>query len=101
MPRKLEVEIVGDARSLERAFGRAGHAGDGFGRSLASLGKVAAVAGAAIAAGVGVGLAVAAKKAIDFEREMRNVNSIARLSEDQFKEVSNSVLNMARDVGQK
>ncbi len=51
MSRRLEVEIIGDSRSLERAFGRASNAGTGFGKALKGLGIAAGVATAAIAGG--------------------------------------------------
>lgn len=55
MARKIEVQIVGDASSLERAFGRASGASRTFGSRLAGVAKGAAVAGGAAALG---GLAV-------------------------------------------
>jgi hypothetical protein len=60
MTRKIEVQVVGDSRSLERAFGRAGHAGKGLGTDLQRLGRSAKFAiGGGIGAGL-VGLGVAA-----------------------------------------
>lgn len=41
--RKLVVELIGDASSLEKAFGRSSQAGSRFGSGLKNLGKVAAV----------------------------------------------------------
>lgn len=41
--RKISVAIVGDASSLEKAFDRAGKSAHGFGSSMRSLGKVAAI----------------------------------------------------------
>ncbi len=51
LARKLEVQIVGDASSLERAFGRGSVSAESFGSKLAKLGKVAVMA--AGAAGIG------------------------------------------------
>ena len=51
MPRKLEVEIVGDSGSLERAFGRSSSAGSRFGKTIGNVAKAGAFA--AGAAGVG------------------------------------------------
>lgn len=42
MAKKVQVSIIGDASSLQRAFGKAGDAGSAFGRRVAGLGKVAA-----------------------------------------------------------
>lgn len=44
MARKLTVEIVGDASSLERAFHRSSVAGQGFGRDMSHLGRSTAAA---------------------------------------------------------
>lgn len=41
--RKLEVQIVGDASSLQKALGNAGNSSSSLGSKLKSLGKVAAV----------------------------------------------------------
>ena len=58
--RKLEVQIIGDASQLNRAFGQAGQSAQGFGSKMAKVGKIAAV-------GLGAGMVVAAvgmKKAV-------------------------------------
>lgn len=49
--RRLEVEIIGDSRSLERAFGRSSRAGSGFSKALKGVGIAAVATGAAITAG--------------------------------------------------
>lgn len=41
MARKLEIQIVGDTSSLERAFARASGQTKSFGGHLSSLGKTA------------------------------------------------------------
>lgn len=57
-----------------------------------------------LAGAVGITLAgaltLSVKSAIDFDRAMRNVNSIARLNETQFKALSKSVLDLAKTTGQ-
>jgi TP901 family phage tail tape measure protein len=95
---RLEVEIVGDSRSFEKALNRAGNATSGFGSKLASLSRLGAVAGVAA---VAVGLERSVQAAVDFDREMRNVNSIAKLGDAQFKDLGKSVTGMAAEVGQK
>src|SRR6266498_2178239 len=49
--RKLVVEIVGDASSLENAFKKAGHRSDTFGSKLATVGKAGALAAGAVGVG--------------------------------------------------
>ena len=55
MARKIEVQILGDSRDLERAYGRAGKASSGFGSMLGGALKTGAIAAAA-----GIGIAVVA-----------------------------------------
>jgi len=59
---------------------------------------------AGIAMGVGIGalagLAVqATKTAVEFEGSMRNVNTMMGLTEDEFKSLSDEVLNLSKTVG--
>jgi hypothetical protein len=70
MARKLEVEIIGDASSLERAFGRAAGSTNTFGEKLKSFGKAALIAGAA-AAGLGL---VLGKKMADAAIQAQEAN---------------------------
>lgn len=65
MARELRVEILGDSRDLERAFGRASKSSSGFGRSIAGVGKVAGLAALGGIAAIGFGL----KKSVDAAKE--------------------------------
>src|SRR3989304_10241798 len=56
--RELKVEIIGDSRSLERAFRRSSRASGGLGSSLKTLGKIAAVGVGAAFAGLAATLKV-------------------------------------------
>ncbi|MCW3059704.1 MAG: phage tail tape measure protein family, partial [Capsulimonas sp.] len=57
------------------------------------IGNKAGLAGAAVAAGLGA----AAKTAGDFDQSLRNVDSIAHLSEQGFKDLHDSVMKLADD----
>src|SRR5262245_13680739 len=59
--RKLEVEIIGDASSLNRALGSAGKSSGTLGARLGGLAKAAGLAGVALGAAAAVGI----KKSID------------------------------------
>jgi hypothetical protein len=62
--RKVEIEIVGDSRSLERAFSRVGREGSKLERGLRGIGKASAIA-IGVGAGAGlVGLGLAAKASL-------------------------------------
>lgn len=71
------------------AAGAAGAAGASAGRATRAAGL-----------GVTVGLGVAAKQAIDFDKAMRNVNSIAQLSEGRFTSLGKSVRGLAGETAQ-
>lgn len=64
-----------------------------------SIGRAMAVgiAGGIAVAGVAMGAAV--KLAVGFDKAMRNVNSIAQLSESNFQQLNNQVLNLAKSTG--
>jgi TP901 family phage tail tape measure protein len=49
---------------------------------------------------IGIALGETIKTAVDFEKSMRNVNSIAKLSEPQFKSLSKSVLELSGKTAQ-
>jgi phage-related protein len=71
--RKIEVELVGDSSSLERAFGRAQSSGGKFGGTFSKLGKLAAAGFAA----AGVAAAVGAKKSIDAASDLNeSINAL-------------------------
>lgn len=72
-------------------------------RSAAALGALGTVAKGGAAAGlvaVAAGLTASAKQAIDFEKSMRNVNTIAKVSDGQLKTMGKSVLALAGKTAQ-
>lgn len=65
------------------------------------LNKMGKLGGAALGAGVVVAAGAAAVKlSADFEKAMRNVNSIAQLPEKQFKKLNSQVLDLAGKTAQ-
>jgi hypothetical protein len=89
MARKLVVEIVGDSSSLERAFKDSSKAGNSLGRSMRSLGKVTALAGAAIGVAAVVGIKKAVVSASNLEESINAVNVV-------FGKASKQVLAFGR-----
>jgi TP901 family phage tail tape measure protein len=77
---------VRSVRNLESSFG--------------GLGKAAHIAGAAVAVGLVGGLALATKAAVSFDRNLRNINTIAKLNETQLKRLGQQVLQLAKSTGQ-
>ncbi len=96
MARELKVEIVGDASSFNRALGSAGKGADTFGSKLVKVGKIAATAGAAIAAGVGI----AAVKSIDAASDLsEQLNKTAVVFGKNGREVSKWSESLATSFG--
>ena len=96
MARKIEIEVTGDTRNLERALKSSQKSASDFERGMKKASKGALIGLAAL----GVGAAASLKWTIEFDKSMRNVNSIAKLSEEQFKDLSQSVLDLAGETGQ-
>ncbi len=78
--RKLEVQILGDAKSLERAFGKASKASDSFGSKvgggLLKTAKVATVAAGAIGSLAGVMGVKAVNAAVDLGEQISKNNVV-------------------------
>lgn len=101
-------KVSGAMRGMEAAATKASTAG---GRSATSMSQKWTAAGTTMAATgkklnrnvslpiLAIG-AVTGKMAIDFEKGMRNVNSIAQLPEPAFKRLNRSVLEMAGPTAQ-
>lgn len=111
---KVQAQAKGVATSIG-AIGAAAKATEGetllstrrIRRSLDAVnqsGKNMRMLGGGMTKGITLPLAVAAgasaKLAIDFEKDMRNVNSIAQLSDDKLNQMSESVLEMSGRVAQ-
>ena len=99
MARKIEIEIVGDARKLEREFKRAGNAGSRLGRTMKSALKVGAIGAGVGLAGVALGarsawreLVQAQKAAAQTEAVIKSTGGVANVSAKQIREMSAALL---------
>lgn len=80
------------ATATEGSFGKVGKAAGMMGKAI--------VAGAAIGAVAIAGIGVASlKMAADFDTGMREVNTIAKLSEDELGALKGEVLDVAKEMG--
>ncbi|MCE5199809.1 phage tail tape measure protein [bacterium] len=102
----LDLDISGLTVGVERAkreiasmgnvlTGTIGKNQEQLRSSMTQLGTIVAGLGVAISGGLGVGV----KEAANFERQMRNVNSISKLSESTLSSLGNSVKKLAGDIG--
>lgn len=67
--------------------------------SLGGLARTASLVSKALAVGVVGGLAAAVKAAVSFDKELRNINTISKLSETQLKSLGKQLLSLARESG--
>ncbi|HKN43698.1 MAG TPA: phage tail tape measure protein, partial [Propionibacteriaceae bacterium] len=96
--RKIEVQIVGDSKSLERAFNRSGKAGKSFGRDIAGTSRHIARNVGLIGAAVG-GVAIAASKAFSsFEGSMRKITGLVGVSRKQVDAWQEPLLKLGPEV---
>lgn len=102
MARRISVEIVGDSRSVERAFKRAGSAGATFGSRLKSIGKAAALGFGAALIGVGAALRAgfaelgeAQKVAAQTNAVLRSTGGVANVTAGQVDKLATSISRMS------
>lgn len=99
MARKLEVQIVGDSRSLERAFSRASASGKRFDRSFATMGRGLATKFAAAGAAVAAIGGVASKSFSPFEESLDRIVGLVGVNREQVDQWSKALLRMGPAVG--
>lgn len=113
--RKVSIEIIGNSRSAERAFQRAGHAAGVWNSEMVRAGRGAFAAtigfaglGRAVAFASGsfitvAGLATALKASttafIDFQDQMNKTVGLAGIAESQVGKFSDAILKLAPSVG--
>jgi TP901 family phage tail tape measure protein len=97
--RNAEIKITAIQRE-EAAKRKAEAASQATARAGAGAAGAAVVGGAAGMAGAGLlaDLGKSASVAMEFDKNMRNVDSIAHLTQDQFKAMSNAVLEMTKEI---
>lgn len=105
--RNIQVVLSGNAAPLQTSLRAASAEVDRFAsKTSGSLSGVGTASSLVTKGLVGVGvaiaasLAVAASAAAQFDREMRNVNSISKLDDGPYKALSKAVLDMSKDSTQ-
>ena len=94
--KKLDAGLMDAQLKLAKAEGSINTMGQRL--TLASTKMM--TAGGIMAGAVGAASIAAIKMAADFEKSMRNVNSISKLSEDQFKAQSQQVIELSKKLPQ-
>lgn len=100
--RSLEIVITGDSRGASRAFRGVDRDATRLTGRMQNTGRVIARTFAAFGAAYTAQAAIRAvgDETIQFDKGMRNVNSIAQLSEKQLNSLSQSVLDLAGPTAQ-
>jgi len=93
-------ELTKSASRTGQAIAQYSRHSDQAAKSLNTLGNVATKGAIVGLGGLAVATAYAVKTAGDFEKQMRNVNSIAKLSESGYKSLSQGVLELAGQTAQ-
>lgn len=87
------AQAIGSLRTVDAQLGKTATASEKMHRAVATAAKGAAI-------GVGVVGVASVKLATDFDKSMRNVNSIAQLPEKQLKSLEGQVLSLAGKTAQ-
>jgi TP901 family phage tail tape measure protein len=93
--RKLQVEIVGDSSSLERAFGRAAGQTSRFGSSLGRLGRMA---GLAVTGGLALAAGASVKLAGDYQASMNILQAVTKGTDAQMKAFGRRAMQLGADL---
>jgi TP901 family phage tail tape measure protein len=102
--RKIEVELIGDSRSLERAFKRGAKAGTTFSASITGLRRSIA-GGLGLAAGAGAvvlftrALTGSVKAAGDFQLALQKMVGLSGVAQSSIRDLRSDVLALAPVVG--
>lgn len=98
MARRIEVQILGDSRSLERAFSRSSRAGRGFESNLRSATRGISRALAAAAAGAtGLGV-VTGRSFARFEESLDRIVGLAGGARAQVERFGDEILRLGPEV---
>lgn len=104
--KSLTLELVAKNSSVKSVFGesegivrRFGKTVDGTNKSLMSGANVAKGITAGVVA-LAAGLSYAVSKAVEFDKAMRNVNSLSKLNETQFASMEKQIISMSTKLPQ-
>lgn len=95
MARKIQVQILGDSSSLERAFARSSASASGFVSKIGSASKIAVTALGGLAA---VGFGKAIKAAADFQTSLNVFQAVSQATAKQMGAVSAEAKQLGADV---
>lgn len=95
---RLRLEGEQNARRAQKALDDVEKSGSGLGKTLASVGKVAATAFVGLGVGAAAGLAGAVKTAADFQQSLADVGAATGATEAQMKSMRAEALKIGADT---
>jgi hypothetical protein len=98
--RKLVVEIVGDASSLQRALGNAASSGSRFGSVMGKVGKIGLAAGAAITGGLVVALKQGFDEISESQKVMAQTEAVIKSTGGTAQVTAKQVTGLAESLSQ-
>jgi TP901 family phage tail tape measure protein len=103
MARTVQVTIVGNASSLQKAFASAAGSAQSFGSRIQSIGGSIASTGATLTRGLTLPIVAlggaSAKMAMDFEASMNRIDALVGASSQQMEAYKEGVLDISRTTG--
>ena len=96
--RKIEVELIGDSRSLERAFSRSSKASKGFARDVGASSKHVARNIGLIGAAVGAVAVAASKSFSSFEESLSKTVGLAGVNRKAIEGIKEAILDLGPEV---
>ncbi|BAQ92578.1 TP901 family phage tail tape measure protein [uncultured Mediterranean phage uvMED] len=93
---KLRVDIIGDARKLNRALDTASGRLQSFGKKLTAVGKNLS---ARVTLPLGIAGAAAIKMAADFDKSMTQIKTLVGVASDEVDQMGVSAIQMAKVAG--
>src|SRR5690349_18314625 len=97
--RDFDAAMLASGRRMRSFEDASARSSSRISAATAAMGRVAKVAAVGGIAGLGYAMVKSAQAAADFETGMRNVNSIAGLSERQLSRLSQQVLDLSLKSG--
>lgn len=94
--RTVKIEILGDAKSAQGAFGAVGGAADSFGSRIGGIAKTAGLALAGIGVAAGAAAVVGIKAASDYEESW---NKVGEVFDDQAGRIQSWAQDAAQSFG--
>ena len=97
---RITADSDGVNKGVKEAEGHLGRLEKSGQKTFGQLKNAAKVATAAVGGGLVLGVGQAARATIEFDKSMRNVNSIAQMGEKRLRALNKAVLDLSKETAQ-